>query len=171
MNSSAEAGSVVALIPYLAFLTAAVGVVTAAFAVLAYRRAGRIEIARLQKQIFDDLYLGGKLDGIRQRLDFDYAADMETLIKRVTDKPDAPVTKEERSLLLELDRFLNLIEYVLYLEQDKGLLTEQDRELLLGYWMKRIGGPTCSELRRYIDAYDYERLTKCLKAMAAQIKG
>ena len=93
---------------------------------------------------------------------------MEPALVRVLDQPQAPVPKEDRSLLLELDSFLNLFEYVLYLEQDKNLLTPKDREALLGYWIRWMRVPGRQRLRDYLRNFDYQKLTKCLEAKEAE---
>ena len=146
-----------ALAPYVAFFAAF-------WAIHTYRRAKKVEVARLQNQIFDDLYLSGKFDGVREMLDFDYAERVEPVLVRVLDRSDAPVPKEDRALLLNLDSFLNLFEFVLYLEQDKKLLTSEDRNALLGYWTGWMGEPRHQRLRDYLREFDYEKLTKCLDA-------
>lgn len=146
-----------ALVPYVA-------VFTAAWAIYTYRRAKTVEAARLQKQIFDDLFLSGKFDAIREALDWDYAKTMGPVLRMLKRDP-AAVSQADRTLLTELDNFLNLIEYVLYLEQDKKLLTAADRKALLAYWIDGVGrGP---ELRSYVANYNYERLTACLTAEKA----
>lgn len=144
-----------ALIPYLA-------VFTAGWAIYTYRRAKKVEVARLQKQIFDDLHLSGKFDHIREALDFDYSSRVVRALKRAMGSGGATIPKEDRSLLLDLDNFLNLIEYVLFLEQDTKLLTGADRLALLSYWIGWMREPERQELREYIERFDYERLSKCL---------
>lgn len=146
-----------ALIPYLA-------VFTAGWAIYTYRRAKKVEVARLQKQIFDDLHLSGKFDRIREALDFDYRSRVVGALGRAMNPDGATISKEERSLLLDLDNFLNLIEYVLFLEQDSKLLTSADRLALLSYWIGWMREPKHAELRDYIERFDYERLARCLAA-------
>jgi hypothetical protein len=143
-----------ALVPYLAFFTAF-------WAIITYSRAKKVEVARLQKQIFDDLHLSGKFDRVREALDFDYASVVEPAIDRVM-TGGASATKEDRALLLELDNFLNLIEYVLFLEQDTKLLNSTDRLALLSYWVCWMRKPEHQRLRDYLEKFDYERLSKCL---------
>lgn len=144
-----------ALAPYIAFFTAF-------WAILTYRRAKRVEVARLQKQIFDDLYLSGKFDRVREALDFDYGSRVEPALDRAMNAGGTSISQDDRSLLLDLDNFLNLIEYVLFLEQDSGLLTSSDRLALLSYWLGWMRKPGRQRLRDYIHKFDYERLTKCL---------
>lgn len=146
-----------ALAPYIAFFTAF-------WAILTYRRAKRVEVARLQKQIFDDLFLSGKFDGIREALDWDYSKKIGPALRTLQAEP-AQVARADRKTLTELDNFLNLIEYVLYLEQDKELLTAADRKALLAYWMDAVGREP--ELCDYVSAYNYERLAACLSAEKA----
>ncbi len=143
-----------ALAPYVAFFTAF-------WAILTYRRAKKVEVARLQKQIFDDLFLSGKFDAIREALDWDYAKKIGPVLRTLRAEPDQ-VAPCDRTILTELDNFLNLIEYVLYLEQDKKLLTAADRKALLAYWMQAVGREP--ELCDYVSAYNYERLATCLSA-------
>jgi hypothetical protein len=146
-----------ALVPYVA-------VFTAAWAIYTYRRAKKVEVARLQKQIFDDLFLSGKFNQIREALDWDYAKKIGPVLKLLEGDPEA-VSQADRTLLTEMDNFLNLIEYVLYLEQDKKLLTAADRKALLAYWIDAVGREP--ELRAYVATYNYERLTACLTAEKA----
>jgi hypothetical protein len=145
-----------ALAPYVAFFTAF-------WAILTYRRARKVEVARLQKQIFDDLFLSGKFHAIREALDWDYAKKMGPMLQTLQAKP-AEIGQAGRTIL-ELDNFLNLIEYVLYLEQDKKLLTAADRKALLAYWIDVVGREP--ELRAYVARYNYERLAACLSAEGA----
>jgi hypothetical protein len=146
-----------ALAPYVAFFTAF-------WAILTYRRAKKVEVARLQKQIFDDLFLSGKFDAIREALDWDYAKKVAPVLRMLEVDP-AQVDDAGRDLLTELDNFLNLIEYVLYLEQDKGLLTAEDRKALLAYWIGTVRREP--ELCAYVSLYNYERLAACLSAEKA----
>lgn len=88
-----------ALAPYAAFFTTL-------WAVFTYRRAKKVEVARLQKQIFDDLHLSGKFDRIREALDFDYSAVVEPALDRVIEPRGNPIPRNDRSLLLDLDNFL-----------------------------------------------------------------
>jgi hypothetical protein len=147
-----------ALAPYLAFFTAF-------WAILTYRRGKTVEVARLQKQIFDDVYLSGKFDAVRHAIDLDFATRMAPILDIVAKGDETRLGKEDRALLLELDNFLNLIEYVLYLEQDKKLMTKDDRKTLLAYWI----GLVCDHrpLRDYVSRYGYERLDKCVSAEGA----
>jgi hypothetical protein len=144
-----------ALAPYIAFFTAF-------WAILTYRRSKKVEVARLQKQIFDDLHLSGKFDRVREALDFDYSSRVEPALDRAMNPAGVAIPKEDRSLLLDLDNFLNLIEYVLFLEQDTRLLTSADRLALLSYWLGWMRKPERRRLRDYIEKFDYERLSKCL---------
>lgn len=146
-----------ALIPYLA-------VFTAGWAIYTYRRAKKVGVARLQKQIFDDLHLSGKFDRIREALDFDYSSRVAKALDRAMNAESVTIPKEDRALLLDLDNFLNLIEYVLFLEQDAKLLTSADRLALLSYWISWMREPERRDLRDYIERFDYERLAKCLGA-------
>ena len=146
-----------AVAPYIAFFTAL-------WAIFIYRRAKKVEVARLQKQIFDDLYLGGKFNAIREALDWDYAKKIGPVLRTFRTEP-GQVSQTDRATLTELDNFLNLIEYVLYLEQDKKLLTAADRKALLAYWMQVVGDQP--ELRTYVSDYNYERLAACLSAEKA----
>ncbi|MBV8686402.1 MAG: hypothetical protein JOZ90_06565 [Alphaproteobacteria bacterium] len=145
-----------ALAPYVAFFTAF-------WAILTYRRAKKVEVARLQKQIFDDVYLSGRFGRIRHALDLDFQAKIVPILVRIKEGREGELGQEERALLLELDDFLNLIEYVLYLEQDKKLITAHDREALLAYWIELVGDTEHAALRDYL-AYGYERLAKCVKS-------
>lgn len=147
-----------ALAPYVAIFTAL-------WAILTYRRAKKVEVARLQKQIFDDLYLSGKFTLIREMLDLDYQKRIAPLLRLALRDEDERLTKADRNVLSELDNFLNLIEYVLYLEADKRLITAGDRKALLAYWIEAVGRGT--ELRDYVSRYGYERLAKCLSAEKA----
>jgi hypothetical protein len=123
-----------ALAPYIAFFTAF-------WAILTYRRAKKVEVARLQKQIFDDLFLSGKFDRIREALDWDYSKKIGPVLRTLRAEP-GQVAPADRNTLTELDNFLNLIEYVLYLEQDKKLLTaapQSPTRLLDGRGRARAG--------------------------------
>lgn len=147
-----------ALVPYLAFFTAF-------WAILTYRRAKKVEVARLQKQIFDDLYLSGKFTVVRELLDLDYEKKVAPILRHALRDEDEQLSKEDRSILIELDNFLNLIEYVLYLEADKKLITPGDRKALLAYWIEIVGRGT--DMRDYLSRYGYERLAACLSAEKA----
>lgn len=159
MDSHAVREWASALVPYVAFFTAF-------WAILTYRRAKKVEVARLQKQIFDDLFLSGKFAVIRELLDLDYEKSIAPLLRRAQNQ-DERLAKADRSILIELDNFLNLIEYVLYLEADKKLITAGDRKALLGYWIKVVGRG--EEIRAYVSNpdYSYERLAACLLAEKA----
>jgi hypothetical protein len=143
-----------ALAPYLAFFTAF-------WAILTYSRAKKIEVARLQKQIFDDVYLSGKFGAIRHALDLDFDSRIAPLLANIARGEEANIGKEDRELLLELDNFLNLMEYVLYLEQDKKLISADDRQALLAYWIGLIGDEAHRPMRDYL-GYGYERLQRCI---------
>ena len=144
-----------ALLPYL-------GLFTAFWAIHTYRRGKKVEVARLQKQIFDDLYLSGKFEDIRILLDMDYAAAVEPLLRKALPESTAVIEAEERKTLIKLDNFLNLVEYVLYLEQDAKLIKEKDRRALLSYWLNAMRAPDKAVLQQYISKYDYERLAACV---------
>ena len=157
MDSNSVREWAAALVPYVA-------VFTAAWAIYTYRRAKKVEVARLQKQIFDDLFLSGKFNAIREALDWDYSEKIGPVLE-LLETASGEIGQADRTLLTELDNFLNLIEYVLYLEQDKKLLTAADRKALLGYWIDVVGREP--ELRAYVATYNYERLAVCLSAEKA----
>jgi hypothetical protein len=83
-----------AVAPYVAFI--------AAFsAILTYRRAKKVEVARLQKQIFDDLFLSGNFDAIREALDWDYAKKIGPVLRTLHAKPEQ-VDQTGRTTLTQL---------------------------------------------------------------------
>ena len=75
---------------------------------------------------------------------------------------DAELGGDDRKILIELDNFLNLVEYVLYLEE-KGQIDSADRDALLQYWTELLQDADRSALRYYLSGYGYERVAKLAK--------
>lgn len=139
------------------------GIGAGCWAIYAYSQARKLEAARWQKQIFDDFFLSGKFDRVREALEFDYDSGLGRVIELTVRAGGDPLKTGERALLLELDNFLNLIEYVLYLEQDKGQIGSGDREALLGYWLEVIADAEHASLRDYVSQFGYERVARIVR--------
>jgi hypothetical protein len=149
----------------IAQVTIAIGGIGAGcWAVYAYTQARRLEAARWQKHIFDDFFLSGKFDRVREALEFGYADGLGRVIELTLRDGGVQLKTGDRALLLELDNFLNLIEYVLYLEQDKGQISSADRVALLGYWLDVVADPTHASLRSYVARFGYERVAELVRA-------
>jgi gamma-glutamylcyclotransferase (GGCT)/AIG2-like uncharacterized protein YtfP len=131
---------------------------TGIWATWTYHQAKQADAARWQKQIFDDLFLSGKFEEIREALELDFDRRLGRAIELCMQDCDRHLPPKDRKLLFHLDNFLNLIEYVLYLEQDRHQIGESDREALLGYWLNVLKDSRRSSLRYYAAHYGYERI-------------
>ena len=141
-------------------------VLTAAWAAYTYREGKKAEAARWQKHVFDDLFLSGNFDKVRESLEFEYRDRLAKVLELSMLGCDQNLGEADRKLLIELDNFLNLVEYVLYLEQDKHQIDAEDRQALLGYWLGLITDPSRSAIRFYVSHYGYERITSLAQAKA-----
>jgi len=150
-----------------AFATAGLALGTcgaALWAAYTYKQSKGLEAARWQAQIFDRLFLTGKFDSIRDALDRDFDRGLARKIELSVQGYDSHLSEGDRKLLLELDNFLNLLEYLLYLEQDRGQIDANDRDALFGYWIELFKSPGYSAIRHYASHYGYERVAKLIAA-------
>lgn len=143
----------------IADVALAVGTIGAAiWAAYTFRKSKELEAARWQKQIFDSLFLSGKFDAIREALDRDFDRGLARKIELSVQGRDDQIIDADRKLLTELDNFLNLLEYMLYLEQDQKQIDENDRNALFGYWITLFRSPPYATVRHYASNFDYERV-------------
>ena len=134
--------------------------VAGGWAAWTYGQSKKAEAARWQKQIFDDLFLSGHFDAIRDKLEFEYDEGLARIVELSMQNRDSELSATDRKLLLQLDNFLNLVEYILYLEQDRHQIRTSDRRALLDYWTGLIRNPSRSAIRFYASHYGYERISK-----------
>ena len=150
-----------------AFSSAALALGTcgaAMWAAFTYYKSRELEAARWQKQIFDSLFLSGKFDTVRLALDHDFDKALARKIELSAQDYDDLLAADDRKLLLELDNFLNLLEYLLYLEQDRKQVDANDRHAIFGYWIDLFKSPPYAAIRHYASHYGYERVAALIGA-------
>lgn len=99
----------------------------------------------------------------RQACEYNFQETLGPLLeRRITDRAIA-LSRDEVDLLKEIDALLNYFEFVLYLEQE-GHLRSQDRAALFSYWFELLDEPMRAPVRRYVARFGFERLDRALGA-------
>ncbi len=78
-------------------------------------------------------------------------------------KEDIDKNKDQREQALQIDRVLNILEHVLYLQSEKHI-TERGRNTYFEFWFKLIIRPDFGILRRYMVNFNYDLLSKFTKS-------
>ncbi len=90
---------------------------TAALALINYRRAQRLEAARWLQELFREVYLTERFTKVRSTLEYEYSKEVAPLLERRLTNLDIPPTPKELVILEELDALLNYFEFVLTLRR------------------------------------------------------
>jgi gamma-glutamylcyclotransferase (GGCT)/AIG2-like uncharacterized protein YtfP len=140
-------------------LLMAIGTVTTAlWAVTSYRSAKRAEKSRWMKELFSEFFFNNNFDEVRDLIEFGYKTKLEPLLYQASlGRYDEIDTTEERRLIKEIDNFLNYLEYVLYLRDNRQIGAE-DVEVTFGYWIGVLADSKHAVLRHYCENFGYERV-------------
>jgi gamma-glutamylcyclotransferase (GGCT)/AIG2-like uncharacterized protein YtfP len=138
----------------------------ACWAVFIFRNAKKKEEASRAQQLFASFYLSAEFGQLRHSLEFDYDKTLRPLIERVMRPDETEFSSVERKSLCDLDLALNHFEFVLHLEEQRQIDSE-DRRALFGYWYEWLSKPDRAEIRRYIREYGYAALTRLLAKIQA----
>jgi hypothetical protein len=113
-------------------LLGAGAVIGGLWAIFNYMKNRRNNAANWLNTLFSEFYIEGKFDSAKELLEYNYMDICDLIERRLTNR-DIEITKNYVAILRSIDMFLNFLEYILYLENEKHI-TLNDRQMLFEYW-------------------------------------
>ena len=115
---------------------------------------------------YDDLYLSGRFDNIKNIVEYRYDEVLSKLISKRLSSSRYNISDEEISILNQLDGFLNIFENICHLTNAKQMLAA-DAHALDDYWLRLFDRDDRGELRQYIrdPRFSYDRLSQRLASL------
>ena len=142
-------------------ITVIVLVPAACWTLWLYRKSKKKESAKWLQELFTSFYLGKDFYSIRTALEFDSETKVRPIVERVLTDDNVNATKEEQSLLCDLDNLLNYFEFILYLQERKQI-KRSDCDALFDYWFGLLKQPENAYLRFYCRHCGYEEICQMI---------
>ncbi len=123
----------------------------------AYFKAKRREAAHWIFGVFQPFQIGAEFDEGKKLLDFEYTEIVEPLLGEIIFGCNQKLDKEAQHLTIQIDRVLNYLEHVCYLEK-QGHILPKELDTYFGHWFDSLKHPDKGALRRYCADYGYHLL-------------
>ncbi len=130
---------------------------------LNYQRSKRRDAAKWMHELSNRFQLGAEFDKGKLYFDFQYQDTVEPVYAAMVFGGNDALDKSEHETSIHIDRVLNYVEQLLYLEAE-GHIKKKDRDAYFGYWIGLITRPDHGAVRRYCVNFGYDYLAKLTRA-------
>lgn len=136
-------------------------VIGGVWALKVYSGNRKIKRAEWVHNIYRDFYLNKDFAKIRVLLEYRYGSTIGPEIVSAVDEKYEDISSKFHEVMIDLDNFLNYLDFVAYLYSE-GNLKKEDISVSFGWWIENIMKDEYTYLKKYIKKFNYVHLEQIL---------